>query len=91
MQTCTPAIVYFILATFICCIASVINTIINKTPDISGPISQLSSICLYSICLAMICTLSPVISWIIVLIFICSNLISICSTSYALTNVYKIQ
>lgn len=75
---CTPVAIYAVIAVFICCVGFMINVLVNKSYDIINPIGNLSSICLYAIFLAIICTLSPTITWIIVLVFICCNFTVVC-------------
>ncbi|QKF93624.1 hypothetical protein QKU48_gp0166 [Fadolivirus algeromassiliense] len=88
---CTPVAIYLVIAIFICCIGSLINMVMYQSYDITGPCCNLSSICLYSICLALICTISPMLSWGIVLLFICCNISTISAAATTLSNAKSIK
>jgi len=86
---CTPAIAYVVISIVLMCVISCL--VMYKQGFVNGAMSssfgscfQLSSICCVTIVLALLCNISPVISWIIVAVWVCCMCSGLIGTMYSM-------
>lgn len=76
-ELCPPALIYFVASIFLMCVLCLVGMYYNGIitggiSSSSGSSFQLSFICCSTFILGMLCNVSPIISWILVGLWLCS-------------------